>query len=133
MSVEMKSDVDRLLRIHTGAVSYAFSTLVEQAVVVLGKLLADSDPGLAPAVAMLPDFIRYGVHSLPARNLMVDGLRHRRAANLLGDDPAMVDPRNGLLSERDAARALVQRDPGRWRDDLGQFVYQRTARDLGLS
>lgn len=133
MSVEMKSDVDRLLRIHTGAVSYAFSTLVEQAVVVLGKLLADSDPGLAPAVAMLPDFIRYGVHSLPARNLMVDGLRHRRAANLLGDDPAMVDPRNGLLSERDVARALVQRDPGRWRDDLGQFVYQRTARDLGLS
>jgi hypothetical protein len=116
MSVEMKSDVDRLLRIHTGAVSYAFSTLVEQAVVVLGKLLADSDPGLAPAVAMLPDFIRYGVHSLPARNLMVDGLRHRRAANLLGDDPAMVDPRNGLLSERDAARALVQRDPGRWRE-----------------
>ena len=64
---------------------------------------------------------------------MVDGLRHRRAANLLGDDPAMVDPRNGLLSERDVARALVQRDPGRWRDDLGQFVYQRTARDLGLS
>ncbi|MEU3847501.1 DEAD/DEAH box helicase [Micrococcus terreus] len=132
ISVATRSDVNRLLRIHTGVLSYAFSTLVEQAVVVLSQLFEDSELGLSPAVAMLPDYIRYGVHTLPARNLMADGVRHRRAANLLGDDPAMMDPRNGFLSARDISRTLVQANPERWRSDLGLFVYERTARDLGI-
>lgn len=133
MSTVTTRDVNRLLRIHTGVVSYAFSTLVEQAVVVLGQLFADSAAGLSPMVAMLPDYIRYGVRSLAARNLMADGVRHRRAANLLGEDPAMTDLRNVLLPARDVARALFLADPDRWRTDLGVFVYERTARDLGIT
>lgn len=132
MSAATASDVNRLLRIHTGALSYAFNTLVEQAVIVLRHLFAESEPGLSPTVAMLPDYIRYGVHSLPARNLMANGVRHRRAANLLGNEPAMTDPNNALLSARDIARTLMQTDPDRWRVNLGVFVYARTAHDLGI-
>lgn len=131
MAAMMHSDVNRLLRIHAGVVSYALCTLVEQAVPVLSQLLGDS--GLSAAVMMLPDFIRYGVPSPAARNLMVSGVRHRRAAILLGDEPAMSDPGNILASERDIGRALMQAEPERWRDDLGQFVYERTARDLGVA
>jgi hypothetical protein len=133
MSQITTRDVNRLLRIHTGALSYAFSTLVEQAVVVLGQLFSDLEPGLSPTVAMLPDYIRYGVTSLAARNLMADGARHRRAANLLGADPAMADPSNVLLPAREIARTVFQENPGQWRSDLGVFVYERTARDLGIT
>lgn len=132
ISAATGSDVNRLLRIHTGALSYALSTLVEQAVAVLRHLFAESEPGLSSTVVMLPDYLRYGVHSMPARNLMADGLRHRRAAVLLGDDPAMTDPHNVFLSASDIARNLVQADPDRWRGDLGTLVYERTARDLGI-
>jgi len=133
MAEATASDVNRLLRIHTGVLSYAFTTVVEQAVVVLDQLFAGSLLGLSPAVAMLPDFIRYGVHSAAARDLMTDGVRHRRAASLLGDDPAMIDPHNALLSTRDIARTLVEADPDGWLADLGVLVYERTARDLGIT
>jgi helicase len=133
ISTATTSDVNRLLRIHTGVLSYAFSTLVEQAVVVLDQLFAESELNLSPTIAMLPDYIRYGARSLSARNLMAEGVRHRRAANLLGADLAMGDPGNFFLTERDIARTLMQADPDRWRGDLGAFVYERTARDLGIT
>lgn len=133
ISAATKSDVDRLLRIHTGVLSYALSTLVEQANVVLSQLFAEAESALSPTVAMLPDYIRYGVHSRPARDLMANGVRHRRAANLLGSDPAMTDSRNVFLSARDIARMLVQADPDRWSGELGVFVYERTARDLDIT
>lgn len=132
MSVETGRDVNQLLRIHSGVLSYAFTTLVEQAVVVLSRLFAEAGGALSPTVAMLPDYLRYGVHTLAARDLMADGVRHRSAANLLGDDPAMLDPRNLFLSARDVARTLMQAEPEAWYDGLGQYVYERTARDLGV-
>ena len=125
-------DVDRLLRIHTGVISYSLTTMVEQAVAVLGQLFNDTEPGLSPAVAMLPDFIRYGVSTPAARNLMADGVRHRRAANLLGSDPNMIAPENALLPARDVARSLLETEPTRWAADLGSFVFVRTARDVGV-
>jgi helicase len=133
MSLATSRNVDQLLRIHNGALSYGFTTLIEQAVAVLRQLFADSNPGLSPVVEMLPDYVRYGVTSLAARNLMADGMRHRRAANRLGAEPAMADPRNTLSSTRDVARGVLEADPTRWMDELGRLVYQRTARDLGVT
>lgn len=125
-------DIDRLLRIHAGIVSYALTTLVEQAVAVLEQFFAQTGNALAPAVAMLPDFIRYGVSTVHARNLMVNGVRHRRAAHLLGEEPAMIAPENALTMTREVARSLLTEDPARWLTTLGVFVFTRTARDLGL-
>jgi cellulase/cellobiase CelA1 len=132
MAVATSRDVDGLLRIHTGVLSYAFATLVEQAVVVLHQVHADSEPGLSVTVQLLPDYIRYGVMSTAARNLMADGMRHRRAANLLASDPAMSGARILLEPARDVARAVLEADPERWRGVMGSFVYERTARDLGV-
>lgn len=142
MSANLNRNVDQLLRIHAGALSYAFATLVEQAVVVLEQIFAPADPdfdggaggtGLAPVVTLLPDYVRYGVSTLAARNLMADGVRHRRAAHLLGQDPAMTDPPSLFLSSREVARTLLEQDPARWRAEFGSFVYERTASDLGIT
>jgi len=132
MAAGMNSDVDRLLRIHTGAISYAFTTLVEQAVAVLEQIFSDTDLGLAPAVVNLPEYIRYGVATPAAKSLMAEGVRHRRAANLLGQELSIAASEDLLLTPRDAARSTFEADPARWIADLGAFVYQRTARDLGI-
>ena len=132
MSAVTSRDVDRLLRIHTGVISYALATLVEQAVAVLGQIFADVDGGLSPTVAALPDFIRNGVSTLRARELATS-IRHRRAAHLLGQDSAMSAPENALSSARDIARTLLFEDTARWSDVLGPFVFARTVLDLGPS
>jgi helicase len=133
MSLATTRDVNQLLRIHTGALSYAFTTLIEQAVAVLKQLFAESNSDLSPAVEMLPDYVRYGVTSLAARNLMADGMRHRRAANRLGAHPAMTDSSDMLSSARDIARQVLEGNPAGWTDELGRLVYQRTATDLGVT
>lgn len=125
-------DVDRLLRIHTGAISYALVTLVEQAVVVLEQLSSAPDQPLSPVVTRLPDFIRFGVNTMPARDLMADGVRHRRAAVLLGRDPAMTAPENLLSAASEVAHSLLEAGPDRWGRKLGTFVFHRTQHDLGV-
>jgi hypothetical protein len=132
MAVRTGSDVNRLLRIHTGAVSYALVTLVEQAVVVLEQFLSAADEALSPVVARLPDFLRFGVSTVPARHLMAESVRHRRAAVLLGADPAMEASENLLASATEVARSLMEANPERWAADLGTFVFERTQRDLGI-
>lgn len=170
MAATTSTDVDRLLRIQAGALSYAFLTLMEQAVVVLERILSDGDEilidlgtggsatdgpadeapqagdgtiqvgdvdavasGIAPAVLLLPDFIRYGVSTLTARNLMASGIRHRRAANALAQDAAFDAEENVLLPTIDVARIVVEQDRQRWVQTLGAFVYERTTRDLGIT
>lgn len=132
MAEATSRDIDRLLRIHAGVVSYALTTVVEQAVTVLEQIFTSTGDFLAPAVVMLPDFMRYGVSSVHARNLMVGGMRHRRAAHLLGADPAMVSPENAFTPAEDVARALLMQDPAGWLTTLGSFLFNRTASDLGL-
>jgi helicase len=113
-------------------VSYALVTLVEQAVVVLEQLLSGADEPLSPVVARLPDFLRFGVSTVPARHLMAEGVRHRRAAVLLGADPSMQAPENLLASATEVARSLIEANPERWAAELGTFVFERTQRDLGI-
>jgi hypothetical protein len=126
-------DINVLLRIHTRAIAYTLTTLVEQAVAIIARRLADDDTTISVAVARLPDYLRYGVTTPAARNLMTRGVRHRRAAILLGADQAMTAEMNLLRDSRDIANALIEANPDYWRSALGDFVYERTVRDLGAN
>ncbi|GLY69701.1 hypothetical protein [Amycolatopsis taiwanensis] len=121
--------VDGVLRIHGSVISYSLATLVEQAVAVLQRYLADTDLEVSRAVASLPEYLRFGVATPAARTLMANGLRHRRAAVLLGEHPAMTDLHNVLREPRDIARDILATEDG-WQDRLGQFVFDRTVQDL---
>jgi hypothetical protein len=112
-------------------VNYTLTTLVEQAIAIIARRLADDDLPVPVAVVLLPDYLRYGVTTPAARNLMTRGVRHRRAAILLGADRAMTAEENLMSDPRDIASALIEATPHQWRAALGKFVFERTARDLG--
>ncbi|GAA2165489.1 replicative superfamily II helicase [Humibacillus xanthopallidus] len=122
--------VDEVLRIYGSVISYSLATLVEQAVAVLQRYFADTERGVAEAVVLLPEYLRFGVPTRAARDLMVVGVRHRRAAVLLGQHPAMTSFENVLREARDVARDVITTEDV-WLDALGQFVYERTRVDLG--
>lgn len=103
-------NVDGILRIYGSVISYSLATLTEQAAAVLQRHLADSDVMVSEAVALLPEYLRYGVATPAARALITVGVRHRRAAVLLGNHPAMTAPENVL---RDPEISLATSSPPR--------------------
>lgn len=121
--------VDGVLRIYGSVISYSFATLTEQAAAILQRHLADSDLTMSEAVALLPEYLRHGVPTPAARALIAGGVRHRRAAVLLGNHPAMTAPANVLREPRDVARDVI--NEAGWEEALGQFVFERTQADLG--
>ncbi|WP_328324424.1 DEAD/DEAH box helicase [Kribbella sp. NBC_00382] len=129
MAQNLNYEIDALLRVHSQVVSYAFTTLVEQATALLGRYLADIGIELAEAVVDLPEYLRFGVPTPAAKTMLAAGIRHRRAAVELGNDPSMSSPENALRSPSDLARELLE-DEDRWRGLLGDFVYQRTRSDV---
>lgn len=132
IALQTSRSVDEILRIYGKVISYSLATLVEQSIAVLQRYLVDTDVVIADAVAMLPEYLRFGVSTPAARALMASGLRHRRAAVLLGDHPAMIDIQNVLREPRDIAREVIEVESG-WTETLGRFVYDRTRQDLGES
>ncbi|WP_228721216.1 helicase-related protein [Arthrobacter sp. 260] len=130
MAAATNWEVDVVLRIYGSVISYSFATLVEQAVAVLQRYLAESGAPIAEALANLPEYLRHGVSTGPARTLMAGGMRHRRAAVLLGGHAAMDPAENFMLEPRDIARNIITGEDG-WREALGDFVFNRTLTDLG--
>lgn len=130
MAAATDREVDVVLRIYGSVISYSFATLVEQAVAVLQRYLEDADAPIAEAVANLPEYLRHGVSTGPARTLMAGGMRHRRAAVLLGAHVAMGAVENFMLEPREIARNVLIGEEG-WRETLGDFVFNRTLADLG--
>lgn len=123
---------DVLLRIHTKVVLYNFVTLVEQAVALIQEYLTETgDETLAPVIASLPDFLRFGVSTSAARELMARGMRHRLAAISLGTDPAMHTPTNIFATPWSIARDLLT-DEDIWLPRLGALVYRRTVSDVAV-
>lgn len=127
-----KHGIDLILRIHSGVVSFTLATLVEQAIAVLTLHFEQTDQNMAPAITLLPDFLRYGTTSPNVRDLLANGVRHRRAAILLG-----AEFNSGLdsyfLTPIEQAAQLLDADPEHWRETLGSFVFARTVRDVGAS
>lgn len=126
-------DIDVLLRIHAKLVLFDLVTLVEQAVAILQQHLTSGGVALAPAVASFPDFLRFGVSTATARELMAKGVRHRAAAVKLSAHSAMNSPES-LLSHSTPwmiARDLLT-DTDTWRPRLGSLVYQRTVADVAI-
>lgn len=125
--------IDVLLRIHAKLVLFDFVTLVEQAVAILQQHLALEGVTLAPAVVSFPDFVRFGVSTAAARELMAKGVRHRAAAVKLGAHSAMSSPDNlfSLSTPWTIARDLLT-DTDTWLTRLGDLVYQRTVADVAI-
>lgn len=123
--------IDALLRIHAKLVLFDLVTLVEQAVALLYKYMAAAEGTLSPTVAAFPDFLRFGVSTSAARDLMAQGLRHRLAAVELGAHPAMQSPDNFFETPWSIARDLLT-DSDSWLPRLGDLVYQRTVADVAI-
>lgn len=125
--------IDVLLRIHAKLVLFDLVTLVEQAVAILQQHLTSEGVTLAPAVTSFPDFLRFGVSTAAARELMAKGVRHRAAAVKLGAHSAMSSPGNllSLSTPWTIARDLLA-DTDTWLPRLGDLVYQRTVADVAI-
>ncbi|MGV0790893.1 DEAD/DEAH box helicase [Mycolicibacterium sp. XJ1819] len=121
--------VDQLLRIHTRVVLFDFVTLVEQAIAVLGQYVAQQGSALSTIAAAFADHLRYGVPNAVARNLMGQGMRHRRAAVEMGALPEFTDNINIMVPLESIARDVLQ-DSETWSSRLGTLVYQRTVVDV---
>ncbi len=121
--------VDQLLRIHTRVVLFDFVTLVEQAIAVLGHYIAQQGNALSNAAAAFPDHLRYGVPNIIARNLMAQGMRHRRAAVELAVIPDFAENVNIMVPLESIARGILE-DSDTWSSRLGTLIYQRTVFDV---
>ncbi|SDK49282.1 Helicase conserved C-terminal domain-containing protein [Nocardioides sp. YR527] len=125
-----KYDLDRILRIHAGVVSFTLATLVEQAIAVLVRYFEQTGEEIAPIMTLLPDFLRYGTSDTDARDLLANGMRHRRAAVLLGAE-FVHDLDTFLLTPTEQAARIIEADSDRWHETLGSFVFARTVNDVG--
>ena len=127
----VQRDVDEVLGIQTGAIGYGLQTVVEQGIALLSKLLESQGRLLSPAVQSFPDYLRYGVPTAGACGLSSGGLRHRRAAILLGETDAVqaVAPAGRLVLFQ-AALQLLEADRGGWVARLGSLVFDNTIADI---
>jgi len=85
IAVASGTAVDDTLAIYTGAISYGLQTIIEQGISLLSKLLESQGRLLAESVRSFPEHLRFGAPTAEAYVLSKSGIRHRRAAILLGE------------------------------------------------
>ena len=123
--------VDDTLAIYTGAISYGLQTIVEQGISLLSKLLESRGRVLAESVRSFPEYLRFGAPTVGACVLSKAGIRHRRAAILLGatqEVSLMVGAARAILFN--TVRQLLQADEVGWRERLGTLMYENTIADV---
>lgn len=125
-------EVDILLGIYTSAIAYSLQTLVEQAVALLEKLLAERGIEVSQAVLAFPEHLRFGVPTAAARTLSASGVRHRQASVSLGQIATnnQVDG-SDRLAVLNFARASLRDYPDSWRANLGELIFDNTVADIG--
>ena len=131
MAARVGQSVDDILGVHTGVITFALQTIVEQGVALLGKLLESQDRTLASAVVEFPEHLRFGVPTTPARILAAGGVRHRSAAVELGAALAQagVTGSDQNMTFKDARNLLIKhRDE--WTDRLGTLVADNTMSNI---
>ncbi|AZT98079.1 DEAD/DEAH box helicase [Brevibacterium aurantiacum] len=131
IAVRLGVSIDVLLRIHAKVVLFDLVTLIEQAVALIQEHATEFGEALSPVVAAFPDYLRFGVSTSAARELMARGVRHRSAAIALGADPAMLTPMSIFAPPRSIARELLD-DEYTWLPRLGTLVYRRTVADVAV-
>jgi len=125
-------DVDMLLGLYTSTIAYSLQTLVEQAVALLEKLLAERGIELSQAVLAFPEHLRFGVPTAAARALSASGVRHRWAAISIGKSATNNQVDGGdPLAVLNFARASLRGYPDSWRSHLGELIFDNTVADLG--
>ncbi|MDB5961641.1 MAG: box helicase [Massilia sp.] len=123
--------IDRLLAVHTKAISYVLQTLIEQAIALLSKMLETDDRTLDPWIAEYPERLRYGVPSEFGLTLAAHGVRHRFATIELARSMQRATPLpTGKRAILRYARDSLEHFPVEWAARLGDVVYQRTLVDL---
>ena len=119
-----------MLGVHRGVLTYALQVAVEQGIGLLNKLCDAGDRGISQAVLDFPEHLKFGVPTKTACILMNEGIRHRRAAVMLGGAaelrPISPDDREAVM--REARRLLEQED--RWLPSLGRLVLDNSRIDL---
>lgn len=123
--------VDDTLAIYSGAISYGLQTIIEQGISLLSKVLENQGRLLAESVRFFPEHLRFGAPTVGACVLTKSGIRHRRAAILLGEteqvNRTVAAPRAILFN---AVRQLLEADEVGWRDRLGTLMYENTVSDV---
>lgn len=131
IAVATATAVDDILAIYTGAISYGLQTIVEQGISLLSKLLESRGRVLAESVRSFPEYLRFGAPTVGACVLSKAGIRHRRAAILLGatqEVSLMVGAARAILFN--TVRQLLQADEVGWRERLGTLMYENTIADV---
>ena len=72
--------IDEMLGIHAQVLPFVLQTIVEQGIALLAKFVESQGRTLSSAVTQLPDYLRFGVPTAPARSSAAGGVRHRSAA-----------------------------------------------------
>jgi helicase len=104
---------------------------VEQGISIISKLLEGHGRALSEAVSAFPDLLRFGVPTAGAVMLSKAGIRHRRAAILLG---ATAEISGAIGSGRPVilgiVRHLLQTDEAAWLEHLGTLMFENTMADV---
>jgi superfamily II DNA/RNA helicase len=130
LAVASGRELDDVMGIYTGVISYGLQTVVEQAISLIAKLLEAQGRGLSEAARAFPDLLRFGAPTAGAIMLSKAGIRHRRAAILLGGTPeiiATIGAGRGFVLA--TVRHILEADEAAWRDRLGSLMYENTLAD----
>jgi helicase len=124
-------DINLCLRVHASVVLYTLVTLAEHAMAIVERLLEADDLGMGDPARNFSQYLLHGVATRGALELVNVGVRHRRAAILLGADPQENDAFSIPIDAVSRARTSLEGSTS-WSSALGPLVQSRTRRDLGL-
>jgi helicase len=131
MATQSRVSMDDMLGLYTRVIAYELQTVIEQGISLLKKLLESQGKILAPAVEALPDHMRFGVPTVAARVLAAGGLRHRRAAVVLGGSEALREiSSDDRLVVFISAQDVLRQNQESYRSIFGSLVLENTHQDL---
>lgn len=120
--------IDECLRVHSGVITGALALLVDQAMPIVLRLLVDQGQTASETVGYLSEFLRRGVSNPAALILLDEGLRHRRAAQILSTHADLA--RYESTSDLWALAQLAIQKPMPALAALGSLILKRTLADL---
>lgn len=131
ISASTGMDINTCLRVHASVLLHTLVTLAEQAMLILERALDAESLTLADPAKKFSQFLLRGVPGPEALELMDAGVRHRRAAILLGEEVLKTQAVPAIPGAAVIARTLLA-GPDDWLQRLGPLVLAQTRRDLEM-